>query len=191
MSNKENKIYKGDYGYISHQKKLEITKSVILLALPIAIYIMGFLSTGSNKNLLTFVAVLGALPFARSAVNTFLFIKAGVCCSEETFKKIVSAGVSVTFFDLYYTTYKVNYPIAALHIKRNCLIVYTEKEDTDIDGLEKHLKNVLSNCGGDKFTVKAYTDIDKFIDRTRELNSLEGNDADYSFIYDNLLSISI
>ena len=96
MSKEKAKIYKGDYGYIKEQRKIEIIKTLILLALPIALYLIGFISTGSNKNLLTFAAVLGCLPMARSAVSMVLFIRAKDCCSEETFKKIVSAGVAMT-----------------------------------------------------------------------------------------------
>ena len=129
MKKKENKIYKGDYGYIKEQRKIEIIKTLILLALPIALYIIGFVSTGSNKNLLTFAAVLGCLPMARSAVSMVLFIRAKECCSEETFKQIVSAGVAMTYYDLYYTSYKKNYPVAAELLKRGCFIALTESDD--------------------------------------------------------------
>ncbi len=185
------KIYKGDYGYIKAQKKTEIIRTAVLLALPIAIYLIGFISTGSNQNLLTFVAVLGCLPMARSAVSMVLFLKAKECCSEETFKKIVGAGVNVTYYDLYYTTYKKNFTVASLHLKKGCLIVLTEDKDVDVEAFEAHLKEVLKNCGGEKISVKIYTDTDKYIERARELNALSGEDTDYSFILENLLSVSI
>lgn len=185
------KIYKGDYGYIKAERKIEIIRTIGLLALPILLYVIGFLSTGSNKNLLTFVAVLGSLPLARSAVSMYLFIRAGVCCSEETYKKIVGSGVQATYYDLYYTSYKKNFPIACVILKRGCFIALTEDKDMLPEDYENHMKEILSNCGGDKITVKLYTDTDKFIERALELKDLEDGGKDYSFILENILSVSI
>ena len=61
----------------------------------------------------------------------------------------------------------------------------------DAEAFEAHLKEVLKNCGGEKISVKVFTDTDKYIERARELNALSGEDADYSFILENLLSVSI
>ena len=191
MSKEKTKIYKGDYGYIKEQRKIEIIKTMILLALPIALYLIGFISTGSNKNLLTFAAVLGCLPMARSAVSMVLFIRAKDCCSEETFKKIVSAGVAMTYYDLYYTSYKKNYPVAAELLKRGCFIALTESEDVSEEDFEAHFKEIFKNCGYENVTVKLFKDTDKFIERARELNALEYDDKDYAFLLENILSVAI
>ena len=191
MSKEKAKIYKGDYGYIKEQRKIEIIKTMILLALPIALYLIGFISTGSNKNLLTFAAVLGCLPMARSAVSMVLFIRAKDCCSEETFKKIVSAGVAMTYYDLYYTSYKKNYPVAAELLKRGCFIALTESEDVSEEDFEAHFKEIFKNCGYENVTVKLFKDTDKFIERARELNALEDDGKDYAFLLENILSVAI
>ncbi len=190
-SNEKIKIYKGDYGYIKAQKKIEIIKTAVMIIMPATLYVAGFLATGSNKNLLTFVAILGCLPMARCLVNLILFMRAGVCCSEETYKKIVGAGVAVTYFDLYYTSYKNNFPIASLHLKKGCLIYYTEDKEVNEDAFMKHMEEAMNLCGGKQLTIKLYKDVDKYIERARELNSLAGDDTDYSFILENLLSLSI
>jgi len=191
VSKEKAKIYKGDYGYIKEQRKIEIIKTLILLALPIALYLIGFISTGSNKNLLTFAAVLGCLPMARSAVSMVLFIRAKDCCSEETFKKIVSAGVAMTYYDLYYTSYKKNYPVAAELLKRGCFIALTESEDVSEEDFEAHFKEIFKNCGYENVTVKLFKDTDKFIERARELNALEDDGKDYAFLLENILSVAI
>lgn len=191
MSKDKTKIYKGDYGYIKEQRKIEVIKTIILLALPIALYVIGFISTGSNKNLLTFAAVLGCLPMARSAVSMILFMRAKECCKEETFKKIVSAGVAMTYYDLYFTSYKKNYPVAALLLKRGCLIALTEAQDLSEEDFEAHFKEVFKNCGYEGVTVKLFKDTDKFIERARELSALEDDGKDYVFLLENILSVAI
>ncbi|MCQ2520071.1 MAG: hypothetical protein MJ107_06025 [Lachnospiraceae bacterium] len=190
-NNDKIKIYKGDFGYIKEQKKIEIVKTAVLVLLPILLYVIGFLTTGSNKNLLTFVAILGSLPMARSFVNLVLFLKAGVCCSEETYKKVVGAGVQATYYDLYYTSYKNNFPIASLILKRGSLIFLTEDSSVDEEAFMKHMEDAMKLCGGEKIAVKLFKDTDKYIERARELNALKDDDTDYDFILENLLSLSI
>lgn len=193
MKKNENKvkIYKGDYGYIKAEKKIEIYRTIGLLALPIMLYLIGFFTTGSNRNLLTFIAVLGCLPMARSAVSMFLFLRAGECCSEETYKKVVGSGVQATYYDLYYTSYKKNYSIACVLLKRGCFIALTDDEKMVPEEFEEHMKGILANCGGEKITVKLYKDADKFIERARELQALPDDARDYAFILENILSVSI
>ena len=52
------KVYKGCFGYIRHQRIVELIKAVIMLAISVALYFGGIAGTGSNKNLLTYVEVL-------------------------------------------------------------------------------------------------------------------------------------
>ena len=190
MKKNENKIYKGDYGYIKEQRRLEIIKAVIMVILPIAIFLVGYFSTGSNQNILTFVAVLGCLPMASNAIHAILFIKAKGC-SEELYKKLVGAGVVSTYYDLYFTAYKKNYQVSALIIKKGCLIAITEDETMVLSEGEDHLKDILSKCGGEGITVKFFNDADKYIERARELSNLSDDNKDYSFIYENIMSVSI
>ena len=57
--------FKGTYLYLDTQKKYEIAKTAILYSLSVAIFLTGYISTGTKKNLLTIVAVLGVLPASK------------------------------------------------------------------------------------------------------------------------------
>ncbi len=190
MKKNENKLYKGDYGYIVRQRKVEIIKTIIMLILPISLYLIGYITLKTNQNLLTFVAVLGCLPMANCAVQMVLFIKAKGC-SPDLYKKLVGAGVVCTYYDLYFTSYKKNFQVSALILRKGCLILLTEDPKMILPDGEKHLQDILKNCGGENIKVKFYNDADKFIERARELNDLKEDDKDYSFIYENLMSVSI
>lgn len=187
---KKNKIYKGEYGYIKYQRKMEIIKTIILLALSVGLYVLGFLTTGSNKNLLTFVAILGVLPMARFAISAVLFIRANGC-SEESFVKIVSAGVAVDYYDLYMTSYDKNFALSASLLKHDCFVAFTEDEKMDIAACETHIKGILKNCGGESISVKVYNDLDKFTERLRELSQFDNDTKNSEFIRDNILNVSI
>ena len=100
------KVRKGCYGYLAYQKKTSLIRTILFFALSLAIYIMGILSTGSNRNLLTIVAVLGCLPACKSAVSTIMFFRASGC--SETAKKKIAAydDILTGFYDMYFTSYK-------------------------------------------------------------------------------------
>lgn len=43
------RIKKGQYGYIKSQRKIEIIKTLSLFLLSLAIYLGGYITTGTNK----------------------------------------------------------------------------------------------------------------------------------------------
>ncbi len=53
---------KGYYGYISHERKKRLFITLGLFALPLALFLAGYLTTHTTKNLLTVVAVGGGAP---------------------------------------------------------------------------------------------------------------------------------
>lgn len=183
-------IKKGNYGYISFQRKIEIIKTLFMLALSIGLYRLGIYSTGSNKNLLTLVSVLGCLPMAKFAVNSIMFIRASGC-SKELFEKIKGNSIEPLFYDLYFTSFKKNFQISALYYKKKNLIMVTEDSKTDLQAGEEHIKTVLSNCGLEGITIKIFDDNQKFIDRVSDLSSLPEDEKDLTVLRDNILSVSI
>ena len=183
------KTKKGTFGYIARQRKIEIIKTVIMLALSFALYNIGVYSTGSNKNLLTLVAVLGCLPMAKFCVNAIMFMKAKGC-SVELRDKMIARGLTPDFYDLYFTAFKKNYQASALIYKRKNLIVMSEDPKVDAAEGEEHLRTVLKNAGVADATVKIFIDADKFMDRLSELQALE-DDSKSDFIKDNILSVSL
>lgn len=183
------KSRKGTYGYIARQKKIEILKTVLMLALSFGCYNLGIYSTGSNRNLLTLVAVLGCLPMAKFCVNAIMFIRAKGC-SQELHDKLESKGIVPDYYDLYFTAFKKNFQASAMSYRKKNLIVMSEDDKIDTAEGEEHLKTILANAGVSDATVKIFTDADKFIDRLSQLNGLE-EDTRTEFIKDNLLGVSL
>lgn len=184
------KINKGQYGYIKFQRMVELLKTLIMLGLSIALYFLGIYSTGSNQNLLTFVAVLGCLPMAKFFVSFVMFTKAKGC-SKELYSELNEKGLMPLFYDLYFTEFKLNFQCSALVYKKKSLIIMSEDSNIQINEGENHLKKVLENCGYDNVTVKIYTDKKKFIERFADLNSFEDEEVNIEFLKDNILSVSI
>lgn len=164
---------KGTYGYIENHKAYAAIRTLIYFLLCIGLYVMGYVTTGSNKNLLTVVAILGCLPACKSLVNLIMFLKAKGC-SQELMQKVREYDADLTaFYDLYFTTYQKNFAISHMVLKGNVLCGISESSKCDVNEAEKHLEQMLIQEGIKNITVKIFSNVDKYIDRLSQLKSLE------------------
>ena len=167
------RVQKGCYGYIAYQKKFSVIRTVIYFAISLAIYGIGIYSTGSNKNLLTIVAVLGLLPACKSAINAVMFLKAHGC-SADAWEKISAYDDKLTgFYDMYFTSYQKNFPLSHMVYKGSVICAYTESEKCDCNAGEQHLEQMLLQDGVKHMTIKIFNNLGKYLDRLGQLSNLE------------------
>ena len=60
------KTKKGTYGYIRHERKRRLLITLASFAIPLIIYVTGYIQTKTRLNLFTFVAILGCIPAAQA-----------------------------------------------------------------------------------------------------------------------------
>lgn len=190
MRNK--KVQKGCYGYIKYQKAFTAIRTAVYFLLSAMLYVIGVLSTGSSKNLLTVVAVLGCLPACKSLINMIMFITAKGC-SDKAWKKISPYDDKLTgFYDMYFTSYQKNFPISHMVLKGNVICAYTESEKCDCNEGEKHLEQILKQDGYINMTIKIFNNLEKYVDRLSQLTKSDIEDnKNRSGIIQTLRSISL
>ena len=187
-----NKVRKGNFGYIAYQRKVSLLRTILFFALSLAVYGIGIYSTGSNRNLLTIIAVLGLLPACKSAVNMIMFFRANGCSNEakQVFENF--DGSLGGLYDIYLTSYQKNYPLSHLVVKGNVICAFTEKADCDTQAGEKHIVQMLTQDGYKNMTVKIFSDRSKYIDRLGQLENLKSEENKQTKgIYQMFLSISL
>ena len=100
---------KGSENYLNTQKKYELIRTIIMFTISLSLFAAGFIQTGTRKNLLTVVAVLGCLPACRSMVSTIMYLRyqSG---SHEVISEIKkhSEGLHV-IYDCVFTSYQKNF----------------------------------------------------------------------------------
>ncbi len=161
---------KGCYGYLRRQKKTEIIRTILYFALSLAIFIMGYLSTGTKANLLTIVAVLGSLPASKSMVSMIMYLKAGVCSPDcYAMAQSVDPDGTLLLYDLYLTSYRNNFQISVMAVKNNTVCGYTEDGKCDLLAGEKHISEILQQSGYGGVTVKLFGNPEKFRERLTAL----------------------
>lgn len=185
-------VPKGSYGYIKNRKIYTALRTVLFFSISAALYIAGIVKTGSNKNLLTIVAVLGCLPACKSAVNFILFLRAKGCGSALHEKLIPYDDVLTVFYDMYFTSYQKNYPLSHMALKGGMLCGITEHPACDCMEAQKHLEQLLVQEGIKNVTVNIFSQEDKYIDRLSRLRDMQVDEhKDREGIIDLLYAVSI
>jgi len=183
---------KGAYGYLENRKIYTALRTVLFFLLCVGLYLTGYLTTGTNRNLLTVAAILGCLPACKSAVNFIIFIRARGC--SDTLREAVHGydGRLETLYDMYFTSYQTNYPISHMALKGNILCGITEDPKCDCQKAEKHLEQMLSQEGIKNVAVNIFSQREKYIDRLSRLIDLEvSSDKKKEEILPLLYSISL
>lgn len=165
------KVKKGSYGYIRYTKVKILLTTFVLFAIPLVIYVTGYIQTKTRLNLFTFVAILGCLPACKSLVG-LIMIMMQKSMPEEKYKEAQkAAGNLVSGYELVFTAYEHTSPINALVICGDQVVCYTPDEKTDIAYLEKHISRILTLNGFPSAQPKVMKDFRKYLQRVSEICS--------------------
>lgn len=165
---------KGDFGYPPYERTRVIIRTITYFLISIAVFLLGYFSTGKKENLLTIVAVLGMLPSSKSLVAVVMYLKIPQF-SEQAYQEISKkTGDIPAIYSMYLTSYKLNFPINCFVIRGNNLIGYTEFQVCDTAACEEHIKGILKQNSIKNMTVKIFHDKTRFLERLEQLHALEG-----------------
>lgn len=162
---------KGDFDYISHQRKVTLLQTGMMFGISLGIFFAGYFYYGKDiKNFLTLVAVLGFLPASKSLVSAIMFLGAKKC-SEDARGRILESGENFHHhFNFYFTSDQKNYPVSHMIFLNQVLLGVTEWEKCDCRECEKHLINHLKIEGIKDIAVKIYHNMDQYCERLAELH---------------------
>ncbi len=165
-----NKYQKGDHKYASYSMKTSWLVTVLLYALSASIYIAGYVTTGSNKNLLTIVAVLGVLPASKALINSIMKSRVKTV-PQDIYEKIENAkGDLKGFYSLYLTSYETNFFISHAVVTSDSFIGYSDDKNFDQKKFDDHLKKHMKLEGIDSMLIKVFDSADSYITRLKQLN---------------------
>jgi len=160
---------KGSYGYLQNRKLYTVLRTLLYFTVSMGLYCGGYVKTGSSKNLLTIVAVLGCLPACKSLINFILFFRAKGC-SESLRNALCAYDEKLTvFYDLYFTSYQKNFSLSHMALKGGILCGITEDPSCDVKEAQKHLEKMLQQEGIKNVTVNIFSQEGPYIDRLSRL----------------------
>lgn len=156
---------KGVFGYLSRKRILSVLKSILLLAAVLAVYFAALRHFGTNKNVFSILAAVGALPTGRSIVETIMLVRAkgasqavkeGLC----GIKGLVDERCG---YDLYLTSYEKAYSLSHAAAGRGRLVGYTEDSSTDPVQCARYIEEMLSKDGLSGYQVSVYSDLEEYL----------------------------
>lgn len=162
------KVKKGEYGYISYQKKVRVLMTLVLFAIPIMIFITGYVQTGTRKNLFTFVAIMGCLPASKCAVGMIMMLLQKPMKSELYEKMKEHVRDMTVIYDATVSAYEKNTQLPCIVISGLNIACYCENTKADTAFVEQHIKKILQG-NGYKSNVKVFTDLKAYLRRLDEL----------------------
>ncbi len=184
-------VAKGRRNYLNTQKKYELLKTIILFALPLAIYIAGYVSTGSNMNYLTIVAVLGFLPACKSLVQTIMYLRYKSCPAELADMIDAAKGELTDLYDCVFTAYQDTFKVDHLVVCGNTICGVTTDKAFKEKEFQTHLDKILKADSIKNVTIKVFTDEKKYTERLGQLQDLEEDERLTASIISTLLSVSL
>ena len=183
------KKQKGEQGYLAYRRKQELIKTLLLFALSFGIFFLGLYSTGTTKNLLTIVSVLGMLPACQGAVSVILYFRAAAASAKnpEAIREIAAKQTVPCLYDLYFTSYEKNYPAACALYKNDSLYLLSPggKE------LSEHLKRHLAKEGLSGITINLSERPEEFSKRISSGSPSQGEEEKRERVYALLKAISL
>ena len=166
---------KGERDYLDSQKKYEILRTVLYFAISFSLFLAGYIHTGTHRNLLTVVAMLGCLPAAKSAVSMIMFLRYRSCTGEIA-ELVGDHSEELGFlYDCVFTSYSKNYIVNHLVVRGNTLCGFSEKSDFPAPEFYHHITDILKKDRHKDVNVKIYTDLDKYVIRLDQINELPEN----------------
>lgn len=162
---------KGSYGYLRKKRKFSLMKSILLLTAVLLIYLAALRHFGTNRNVFSILAAVGALPAGRSIVDTVMCFRAGSASerAQEAVSDIPGFSEINSGFDFYLTAYEHFFSLSHAAVKKHELLALTESEKTDCSLCEKHISQMLEQNGLSGYRVRV---LDSLEDYRKELTRL-------------------
>lgn len=183
-------LEKGQFGYLSAQKKRNLIIMVIAFALVIACFIIGLVIFKDKNNILTVVSIVLVLPAAKFAVAYFILVPhtAAQRQLKEAVEKI--SGSLIVLYDLVLSNKVSPIGTQVVAITDTLIIALTNEMKADKKLFENSVKEFMQ-VDGCTVTVKLYTDEKSFLAKLNMLAKSNSNEMvkDFKKMQKNSASI--
>lgn len=184
-------LAKGQRNYLDTQKKYEIIKLLVLFGLPLAIYLTGYISTGTNVNYLTIVAVVGFLPACKALVQTIMYLRYKSCPPSLADKIDETKGNLIDLYDCVFTAYQDTFVVDHLVVRGNTVCGITTQKGFKEKEFLKHMEDICKADGLKNVSIKVFTEEGKYLERLRQMQTLEEEEKQTKMVVSTFLSVCL
>ncbi len=164
------KAAKGKAGYVRYEKIKRLLVMLLMFAIPIGIYITAYMITGTNKNIMTIVAIVGIVPASRFAVSWIMIMMSKDADPQAIEVTEKAAGDLVHGYELTVTAYEGRMPLDAVVVCGNEVVCLSTKGDKgQFAFMEKHISKILNSNNYFNSNVRIFRDLKHYEERIRQL----------------------
>ena len=173
------KVKKGNIGYIRYEKVKRGLVAALMFAIPLIIFFTGLITTGTRKNLLTVVAILGVIPAARFTVSWIMIMLQKDADPEMTAATEQICPDMVKAYELTVTAYEGRMPLDCVVVYGGSIACYSSRgERNKFSFMEKHIESIMKS-NGLSVKTKIFSEERGYLDRIRSMaRAFEARHAD-------------
>ena len=161
------KVKKGNIGYIRYEKVKRGLVAALMFAIPLIIFFTGLITTGTRKNLLTVVAILGVIPAARFAVSWIMIMLQKDADPEMAAATEQICPDMVKAYELTVTAYEGRMPLDCVVVYGGSIACYSSRgERNKFSFMEKHIESIMKS-NGLSVKTKIFSEERGYLDRIR------------------------
>ena len=161
---------KGYSGYVKKERCKRLVITLLLFAIPMLLFITGYVTAKTTKNLFTVVTVVGCLPACKSMVGLIMIFLIKPM-KEADYREIRShVGRVLVGYELYITSYDNSEFVCAAAVHGNQIICYSDRLKNPPELLEEHITKLMDQNGYHQ-KVKVFTRPEQFTDRLDTMNA--------------------
>lgn len=163
---------KGEFGYLQKKRTVSILKSALFLAAVLVIYFAALHHFHTNKNVFSILAAVGALPTARSIVESIMCVRARSASAavRDAVAEIDGLPQDTSGFDLYLTAYERAFSLSHVTVADHRVLGLTEDPGTDTKLCEDHIRQTLLNDGIGEIRVAILDDLSAYVGELKDLS---------------------
>ena len=174
------KATKGQFGYFRYERMRRLLITIITVLFPAAVFVTGIIVYGTERNLLTVIALVLVIPFAMAFVS-LVMVYTHSSISEEEYKEIEEhAGTLTMAYELYVTHETASTMVDAFAICGNTVVGLVTEKKGDPKFTADYLKKVLRSNGIGS-NVALMTDRKHFMERLDSMNEHSESLRDVKF----------
>ena len=180
---------KGTYGYIRKQLIFEIVKTVILFAMALGIFFIGYYTLHTKKSLWSILAVLALLPASKSLVGVIMLARFKSLRADDHERFAKAVGSVPVLYENILTTRERSFFVPVICCGAGTLSAYMP--DGDTKAVKEHLENVLRSAGH-SVTVKIFDREEAFCERAAQLSEkISEEGRTYENIFNTIKAVSL
>lgn len=186
------KYQRGDWGYIKKKKFMMLLLALIMAAVGVGIYLMGyFLNENSNRNLFTILAVLMVLPGAKFLVSFLVLLPYQTPKKEQydILKKSMPAH-SKLFSDMVITSTEKVMNLDFILVSNQYVVGVVGKEKQDIAYIQDYLTKGVRNWSSNSI-IKVCTSVDEMLRIVKKIEEKEINKEEEEKVIAYLTSLVV